>query len=75
MKYHIHIKPGSKEGGVEETWEGDQRMFVVRVKARPEKGKANEALIKVLADYFNTPPSLVKIVSGHTSRHKIVEIE
>ena len=48
--------------------------FVVSVKEPPVKGKANEAIRNALAVYFKTGSSCVKIISGYTSRNKIVEI-
>lgn len=46
--------------------------LIVKVKEPPTKGKANRAVIKVLARYFNAN---VRIVSGAQSRRKIIEIE
>ncbi len=52
--------------------EGDR--IVVGIKARPEHGKANVELVKKLARYFNVHTSQVKILSGLTSRKKIIEV-
>ena len=52
----------------------DENHFVVFVKEPPIKGKANEAIRNALAVYFKTGSSCVKIVAGHTSREKIIEI-
>ena len=49
--------------------------FVVSVKEPPEKGKANEAIRNALAVYFKIGSSCVKIVSGYSSRNKIIEIK
>jgi uncharacterized protein (TIGR00251 family) len=46
----------------------------IRLTAPPVDGAANEALVKFLADTFSVPKSQVEIVSGHTSRDKIVRI-
>ena len=40
----------------------------------PVDGKANDMLIRVLADYFNLPKSNLKIVGGKSAKIKIVEI-
>jgi len=40
-----------------------------------EKGKAKEWLIKLLAEHFGVAKSRIKIVSGHTSRLKVVEVD
>jgi uncharacterized protein (TIGR00251 family) len=46
----------------------------VRVTAPPDKGKANQALISLIAKALGAPKSSVVIVSGETSRLKILEI-
>lgn len=46
----------------------------VRVKAPPEKGKANEACIKLLAKFFGIPKSQLKLLRGETSRQKVVSV-
>jgi uncharacterized protein (TIGR00251 family) len=47
----------------------------VRVSAPPVDGAANEAVIALLATVLNLPRAAVRIVSGLSSRSKIVEIE
>lgn len=47
----------------------------VKLTAPPEKGKANEALIKLAADYFKVPKSSVLLKSGKASRYKIIDIK
>ncbi len=46
----------------------------IRLTAPPVDGAANEALVKFLATVLSVPKSHVEIVSGHTSRDKIVRI-
>jgi uncharacterized protein (TIGR00251 family) len=46
----------------------------VRIAAPPVDGAANEELIRVLAKHFATRKSCVEIVSGETSKNKIVQI-
>lgn len=46
----------------------------VRVKAPPIEGKANDALIRFLADALGISRSQIEIVSGHASRRKVVRI-
>jgi len=52
-----------------------QEQLTAYVTAAPDKGKANEALIRLLAKHLGLPPSRFKIVRGHTSRNKLIEIE
>jgi len=47
----------------------------LRVKAVPDKGKANAAVIAMLAKALGVPKSAVTLVSGDTARLKTVEIE
>jgi len=71
MKLFIAVKPKSKEESVEKI---DDKHFIARVKAPARDGKANEAVVHILAKYFDISPSQVEIVSGHTSRKKIATI-
>lgn len=48
--------------------------FKVWVKEAPTEGKANQAIIKTLADYFDIAASRVMITSGRASKKKIIEI-
>ncbi len=47
----------------------------IKLHATPEKGKANEKLIEFLAKKLKIPKSHIKILSGHTSRLKKIEIQ
>ena len=47
----------------------------VRVAAAPEDGKANEAVLRLLADKLAVPRRQLSVVSGHAARDKIVELE
>lgn len=46
-----------------------------RVTAVPEKGKANKALVALLSKSLKVPKSSISVVSGETSRQKILRIE
>ena len=71
MRIFIKAKPNSREEKVEKI---DDLNYVVSVKEPPVKGKANEAIRNALAVYFKTGSSRVKIISGYSSRNKIIEI-
>lgn len=47
----------------------------IRVTAAPEGGKANAAAEKVIAERLGIAKSLVRVVRGHTSRIKHVEVQ
>ncbi len=71
MKIFVKVKPGSREESVGKI---DESHFNVSVKEPPRQGKANAAIVRALAEHFRVPRSSVSIVSGHTSRDKVVEI-
>ena len=70
MKIEVRVKPGSKTAAVEKRADG---TFLVRVKERAVEGQANQAVIEAVAEYFDVPKSLVKIIRGQTNRNKILE--
>lgn len=49
-------------------------FFVVRTKSIPTDGKANDAVCAILAAHLKVTKSQVRIVRGHRSRNKIVDV-
>lgn len=49
-------------------------LYKIHVTAAPENGKANKAMIKLLANALGVAKSSLTITNGHTSRDKIVKI-
>jgi uncharacterized protein (TIGR00251 family) len=47
----------------------------VRVGAAPERGRANDALLRLLAERLDLPVAQLTIVSGHGGRDKVVELQ
>lgn len=52
----------------------DEEFWGVDLKAAPRKGKANKALLKALAGFFDVAKSAVSVVRGATSRSKLVAV-
>jgi len=50
-------------------------VIVIRVTAPPVDGKANEALIRLVAKRAGVAPSRVEIVRGHSAREKVIRVE
>ncbi len=71
MKIFVKAKPNAKEESIKKI---DGINFVVAVKEPPRKGKANAAIAKALAGYFDVSPSAVRLVSGFSSKQKVFEI-
>ncbi len=72
MYLRVKVQPKSKENGVYDSM--DDGTLKVRVKAAPEKGKANKELIKILAKKYKVRKSEVQIVSGATDQIKLIKI-
>ena len=67
----VKVVPGSSKNCIA-GWLGE--ALRVRVMAPPERGKANTAVEKIIADALGVPNDAVNIVRGSTSPRKIVEI-
>lgn len=72
MKVFVTAKPNAYEARIEKI---DDTHFVIAVEEPPVKGQANYAIIRALAKYFSVPPLRVRILSGFTSRNKIVDVQ
>ncbi len=72
MRISIKVTPRALKPGISRIRDRD---FKVKVKALPKKGEANREVVEIVADYFNIPKSHVKIIRGHTTRRKILEIK
>lgn len=70
MRYSIRVIPNSKKDEVLE--EKDRKLIIVRVREKPQKGKATIKVLKILEHYFNKK---VRLVSGAFSREKIIEVD
>jgi len=67
----LHIQPGAKKtefAGLH----GD--ALKIRLAAPPVDGKANEALVKFIAETLGLAKSSVSLKSGQTSRRKVLEV-
>jgi len=70
MKIQVKVKPNSKTQEVSQ--EGNS--FIVKVKAPPREGKANLAVIELLAEHFGVSKSQVRILSSFGGRNKVIEV-
>ena len=76
MKISVKVIPNAKQNEVvDDAFDLlGARILKVKVNQPPEDGRANKAVIEILADYFKVKKSAVVIVTGETSRNKIIEI-
>jgi len=70
MRVKVKVIPKSSRSLVKEE-EGRLKVYIT---AAPEKGKANKALIDLLASYFNVKKKDVRIIQGKHAPLKAVEI-
>ncbi len=68
----IRVHPGARETAVTDVM--NDGTIKVSLRAKAEKGRANEELIELLADQFEVPRGNVAIISAATGRRKIVKI-
>ncbi|HEY5667970.1 MAG TPA: DUF167 domain-containing protein [Candidatus Saccharimonadales bacterium] len=73
MQYVIHVKPGSKKGPLIE--QDDSGALTLFVRERAVDGKANDAVIALLAVHLGVPKSRIAIVRGHAARIKMVRVD
>jgi len=70
-RLRLRVSPGA---GRAEIVGRHGEAWKVRVQAPPDRGRANEAVLRLLAERLRVPPSGLSVVSGHSSRDKVVEL-
>jgi uncharacterized protein YggU (UPF0235/DUF167 family) len=67
----VRVTPGARGNGIGEWVDGVLR---VKVREKAEKGRANEAVARLLAERLGVPPSVVTLARGATAREKLFEV-
>ena len=70
-RLRLRVSPGARRAAVVGR-QGD--AWKVRVAEAPERGRANEAVLRLLAEALALPRTALTLVSGHGARDKIVEL-
>jgi uncharacterized protein len=71
-RLRLRVSPGAGRSGIVGR-HGDG--WKVRVTAPPEDGRANDAVLRLLADALSVPRASLTLVSGHSGRDKIVLLD
>jgi uncharacterized protein (TIGR00251 family) len=71
-RVEIKVIPNAKKDKVETEPDGCLKVWL---KAEPREGKANERLVKILSSFYNVDKGDIKIVSGLTSKKKIISLK
>jgi uncharacterized protein YggU (UPF0235/DUF167 family) len=67
----VRVAPGAARAAVVGRHGGGWKL---RVAAQPERGKANAAVVRLVADAAGVAERDVRVVSGHGARDKILEL-
>lgn len=67
----VHVKPGARRASVEKT---SPNEYTIAVIARPERGRATDAVRRALAEHLGVAPSRLSLVMGESSRTKVFEV-
>ncbi len=67
----LHVQPGAKRNGVAGL---HGEAMKIRLAAPPIEGRANDALLRYLAELFAVPQRNIELLRGSQSRHKMVKI-
>jgi hypothetical protein len=70
-RIRVRVRPRAGKRAVEVSGSGD---LTVSVLSPPEKGRANQEVVELLAEHFGLPASRVRIVRGAGARLKLVEL-
>jgi uncharacterized protein (TIGR00251 family) len=70
-RLRLRVSPGATRAGVIGRY---GQAWKVRVAAPAEGGRANDAVVRLLAEALSVPRDAVKLVSGQSARDKIVEL-
>jgi uncharacterized protein YggU (UPF0235/DUF167 family) len=71
MYVKVIAEPGAKKEKIEQL---KKDHFVIAVKAKAERNAANLRILEVLATFLKIPTNQLKIVTGHHSRSKIIDV-
>lgn len=69
------INPGASKSQVKGVMQGeDGDVIKIDIAAQPEKGRANQELVRFLAKEFGVSKNNIKILSGASDRVKLIKI-
>ena len=70
-RIEVWARPGSREDGVE--WDEGRKRWRVSVRETPTGGRADDAIVRLIAERLGVPRTSVRFVRGGRSRAKLIE--
>jgi uncharacterized protein YggU (UPF0235/DUF167 family) len=67
----LRVTPGARQQGIAL----EERRVLVKVRAKPQDGAANDAVLVLLADALGVAPSRLRLLRGAASRDKLVQLD
>ena len=74
MKFWVNVKAGARKEEVVSLGSGEGE-YKVSVLEAPEKGRANEAVLKILAKHLGVNLFRLRLVSGATAKRKLIALD
>lgn len=71
MRINVRVIPRARQNKITVEESGVLRVHTT---VAPSDGKANDAVIKMLAEHLDVPKTSIKIIRGESARDKIIEI-
>ncbi len=76
MKIRVKVIPQARSEQVYEVQDREGNLALkIKTLSPAQDGRANDAIIALIAGHFKIKPSAVSIISGENTRNKIVEVE
>ena len=69
--FNVRVIPRAKQNSITTDADGTIRVHTTTA---PTDGKANDAVVRMLAKHFNVQKSAINIIRGQTSHNKIIEV-
>ena len=76
IEIFLRLTPRAARDALGKTWSGQDKTYLLaHVRALPEDGKANGALLDLLARELDVPRATLALASGHAARLKTVRLQ
>lgn len=72
MYIRVTAHPGAKK---ESVLKESDTEFTISVKEEAERNLANRRIVQIIAEEFGIEPERIRMISGHRSRRKIINVE